>query len=1457
MNMKLNEYVTGPPLMLLSFMDIAILLAELVYREHQHISMIGNINPNNIVIKGASAHLVAQMEWDKAYHAPEQSGRMNRIADARCDLYALGVIYYELLTGRLPVLPPQDGDWENAHIWQSPRPLSELRSDTEGPLQDIIIKLLAKSPDERYQSAYGLLDDLINCRRRLTSEDELPPFRIGSLDERRVFRTPAALFGREDAMSQLTEGAEQAGKGGLAFRWITGREGSGKTTLVQQLRLLITHQEGRYIEGTVAADQSSSPYKPLLQALDQWLKQQWSESPEHMQLLKNKLQMEFGDAADLIVSLLPAARPLFVLEKDGPSSEREPQEIAQLLSRLICCFATSSPPLLLYIDHLEYAADSLYAVFEMLEEMQDASGIFIVGACRTSEEGNSEQAQAVANTSLWLKNRLLSHSSEEIALAPLGYEEVRQYVSAALHDSSLRVRLLARAVFDQTGGMPRAIVQLLEGWVRSRQLYFDDQQRRWVWDEAAVGLLSHHGVDIQPMEQSFAALSVEAKSLLAAAAVIGNSFDRELLTEVIGCRPEYAIRLLHAAEAQGIVGRGDEQLDERLKAGPPGKTYMFLHNYLYQLAYDHDQEQNRHRHRLVGRQLLLSHQSEDGDAQLSAAVDQLNRGSDVMPQHELEELIAYNLQLGSKAVHEGQYRKGKYYAETGLRLIKPLDPVNGDKVFFHLKLNLAMSLFMNGNLEQSREMLLELMQYSQHLSRKEQLLIWQPLIQYHTFTDNKTAIQYGSEALEIYGWKPKENPSLLVIMKEVALTQLLLYRKRGKVQLVTSEQDEDYVELCSLILQLSFSLLLHDAGSLIELYARFIRYGISKGINELLATIIVTYELLLQRVLPGYKQPGYFANSAMIMTDGISHFTYRHHFAYLSGLSKQLEHPAEADAYLKQALQRGIKHGDKAFVNMAIITCLITDNGDLYTLGGLLDSLAPDIRHYGADKTVEIVGVTERTLAALRDASLQQSFIAIPEPATDAADQLEEDNYSCCCRLKVAYLSGNYVEALYWARLARGNELASDWASVRRHRFFEAMTLAAMYPEADEGRRRLIRKALLKQLKRMKKWKGIFGLHSAAHRLIKAEWARIAGKASKVVDSYWAAVKQARSEKNGLIEGMSCERLALYYEQQLMSRAGAMIAMMDACTAYSIWGITSKVTQIRNDHAELLQVLPEPYEGQQVLLGGMQQQKSLLGNPHNAAKAATAASDEFDQLLGQINKRGGVKQGNWLESFLEAALHQTGADWGVVLVCKEGEYTAQAQSYSILSSEQKQWYGHSVLRHTAITNEPVVLYDAQQSYFVKDEYIALQRTRSILCMPIVIPGEPFPFILYLENRQVPGVFTKRDLDILELILARTIYLKMLEDEATTYQSAPIASADHNQVPTTEHIEQAELIEPLTAREIEVLIAMSQGLSNKDIGERFDIAESTVKTHTTRIYGKLGVKRRGQAVARAKEWNIID
>lgn len=221
-----------------------------------------------------------------------------------------------------------------------------------------------------------------------------------------------------------------------------------------------------------------------------------------------------------------------------------------------------------------------------------------------------------------------------------------------------------------------------------------------------------------------------------------------------------------------------------------------------------------------------------------------------------------------------------------------------------------------------------------------------------------------------------------------------------------------------------------------------------------------------------------------------------------------------------------------------------------------------------------------------------------------------------------------------------------------------------------------------------------------------------------------------------------------------------------------------------------------------------------------------------------------------MTSLLEAALRQSGADWGLLL-SRQGERFAIEAGGSDRSDKQtvSGLYAESVLSHTALTGKPLILYDAIRSFWVKDYYIEAQQPRSILCLPIAVPGDQASYLLYLENRQLPGVFTDRDVQVLELIATRMIYVELLEGEvgsAVENISLPVPSPD-----------QTELSDPLTDREYEILINITEGLSNREIGERLGIAETTVKTHVSRIIGKLGVKRRGQAVVRARELRLIE
>ncbi|MFF2482362.1 AAA family ATPase [Paenibacillus sp. NPDC058071] len=1462
------------PMELSDFMVLSILITEMVCREHQHHTVIGCLSPANISIHLTEniAVLSERVEWHAAaYCSPEQTGRINHIPDERSDLYVLGVILYELLNGRLPFQPQGGEDWGTAHIHRLPQPPLAHRKEDDGSLQAVLLKLLAKSPEDRYQSAYGLLDDLRQFENRLKNGEPSTSFEIGRMDNVRSFRYPDRLYGWSAEWERLESGLEQAAEGLKAVRWVAGSEGIGKTALVHRLRSKAVRLGGRFVEGSADPIRPMRPYEPLLQAVTQWMHQLWSEPADRIERFKEELQARLGEEEmRTLAALLPEARPLF--EENHNEGIAVPYDSAdnrfgELLLELLRCLAAGMPPLVLFIDNLQWADKGTHAVIRALALEDQTPGLLLIGACRTDDNGgflenNGERAHV--QESAWLAERWQNHPLELLALLPWSQEETNQYVSDIVQENSARIRLLAGSIYDRTGGYPHSVRLLLESWLKEKKLGFDEKRRQWVWDSEVIRQMNESEPNRRLMEASFAKLSDALKRVLATAAAIGPVFRLQLLGEACELTPDAAISLLHEAELGGIICR--EEDTEPFNGQDIG--YLFVHDYLRQLAYSFEPEQNAERHWKIGSILQQRLPSMSEELTL-AAVDHFNLGVSVMSAQEKLQLAEHNLHAGLNALDGGRYAKGVRYAEAGLRLVAEPSGVESEALVIRLRLALAWSEYLCGHAEKAKRILQDLEQGEENLTRADRSLIWTPLIQFHAFIDSETAIHYGKMALQAYGWKLRERGSKLSILKEIVLTQTLLYRNRNKLHQWPMNRDNDYAALCQHVVQLAFPLLLTDPESLVELFARFIRYGLQRGMNEWLAFIIGIYELLLRRVFSEYSEAASFAIPSLLPSISVSESGTKHRLAYIIGLSEQLQQPREASAYLNKAMRHGLELGDKDFANMAWVTCLITHNDNLYALAELLSYFNERIQKNAGEKMLELAQIADSYLASLQDDSLLNSFIAIPPGGLSG--QPLEDNYGYVCKLEAAYLSGHYREALFWAKCGRENELPSDWARIRKHRFYETMALAALYPEAAAEERKQIGRALRKQLQKMKKWKGFLGHHSSAQLLLMAEKERITRGQQKAISQYAAAIKQARIEKYGLMEAIACERLGVYYEREVRSRAGAMISLMDACTAYSLWGLTAKVTQIRTRHADLLHTAAKTYEGPVL---EYRNEASIIGEQLSLTESPAESSVNDNELLQQIiDWSGNPGNGAWPDSLLEAALRQSGADRGLVLQSAGSEgYRIAAHSEPLPSeAAASDRFAESVLRHIAVTKKPIIIFDARQSHFITDPYIQEQEPRSILCMPVVIPGQGSSLLLYLENRQVPGVFTDRDVKVLELIAARMIYFKMLEDGA---DAAPYAAASA----ITENVAKSEseltadnevgslytaqsdipgLVEQLTVREIEILTALAEGLSNREIAERLAIAETTVKTHTTRIFGKLGVKRRGQAVIRAKELQLVD
>lgn len=1459
----LREYITQSPLELAVFIELSIILAEMVHREHERNRIIGYLSPDHISVQweGKTAQVSWHTESHAAYRSPEQFARFNLVPNERSDLYALGVILYELLTGHLPFHADNDEDWGTVHTRKVPQSLSDIRPSLDETLQAILMKLLAKSQVERYQSIYGVLEDLKLYQNMMIDNDgAFKPLEVGRLDKIRTLSLSESWYGRSAEVVQMEAGLEQAFQGMNAFRWVIGKEGTGKTALVHRIEQNVVRHGGRMIAMKVELSQKNIRCGPILQGMREWVYQLWSEPIEIITRLKAKLQAGFGPEMQVIVSCWPEAKLLFDndakvahISDDAKAWER----FEELLPDLICCMAECKPPLVLFMDNLQWVDNGTQEVIRELALSQKAHGLFLIGAYRTEELITSTGDVANFNQEdllAWLTHRCRANPEEQVTLPPLAYEDVRQLISDALYEKSGRIQLLARSVHDQTGGNPGSVRLLLEGWIKENRLRFDERRRQWVWDSEITRQLSRSKEHLRLLEVGFSKLKEDRKEFLAMAAAIGPVFQLTLLAEVCGISVDMVFLNLQEAEAEGFIYREDEaeQEDEQ------DLIYVFAHEFIHRMVYAFDSGRNIHRHRVIGR-FLLDRTQESYDDLSRTAIDHLNLAASALSDQETKQLIEYNLQAGQEALAAARYAKGKYYAENGLHLLAICKAEVPGILDVDLQLVLAWTEYMGGNSARAKELLVDLNQSSDRLSRSERLKIWAPLIQFHAFVDNETAVQFGMEALGSYGWKLGKKSSLLSIAKEMASTAVLLHRKREKHLLLSNPLDEDYEELCHLMELLFLPLLTHDARSLLELYAPFIRYGLHKGVNESLASMIGGYELIVQRTFPSFARATSIAEGVFLQIANTSTLRKKHVFTFLSGMIKQMDSPLESSVVLFNAMRQGMEAGDHDFANSALIFCVMGNHGNAYVINELLRYFEENMRQIADDKILEMMLLTSSYTAVLQDDSLIDSFVSIPLVSTDSElDHRGEDNYSCGCRLEVALLSGRYREALYWSQRGRVNEFHLDWMRVRKQRVYESLALAGFYFETNREDRKRIRKTIRAQLRLMKSWRGFLDSKSSAYLLIKAESERIAGNSFVAMNQYTAAIKRARTEKYVLLEAIACERLAVCYQDDLLSRSGAAITMMDACAAYAEWGITSKVTQIRSRHAELLDPVYKRYEGPVLQERAHMTQTITEVAWQNGPKIGEGSKSEeqFELLQRIINGLAQTSKADWRLNLLKTALRQTGAERGLLLKRQNNEFIIEANSsYWIDKEKEADLYAESVLRHTAMTAQPLILHDALQSFWVRDAYIAAKKQRSILCMSIDVPGKQASYLLYLENRQMSGVFTKRDVQMMELIATRIIYLKMLEDETadTTFPKA----FDSNALSVVPCLIQPGLTEPLTERETEIIKAIAKGLSNREIANLFGIAETTVKTHSSRIYGKLGVKRRGQAVVRARELKLIE
>ena len=654
------------------FLRLAIGIAAAVSKVHERGLIHRDIKPANILVNeadgeirltgfGVASRLLRERQVPEppeviagtlAYMAPEQTGRMNCSVDSRSDLYAVGVTFYEMLTGRLPFAASDPMEWVHCHIARRPVPPSERMKKVPRGVSAMVMKLLAKDAEERYQTAAGLEADLRRALIEWEGRGRIGEFPLGTHDLSDKLLIPERLYGREREIAILLAAFDRVvASGGPELVLVSGPAGTGKSTVVNELHRALVPTRGLFASGKFDQNQRDVPYASLAQALQGLVRPLLGKSEAELAPWRAGLTEALGASGRLMATLVPELELLI-----GPQplvAELAPQDAKRrfhlIVRRLLGVFARAEHPLALFLDDLQWLDAATLDLLEDLCTQPDVRHLLLIGAYRDNE---------VTPTHPLIRRlaaiRQAGGRVHEIALTPLRLEDVSRMLADALHCGNNRVLPLARLVHKNTAGNPFFALQFLSTLPDEGLLGFDRAQARWDWDLERIRAKGYTDNVADLMLGKLRRLPTTTQAALNMLACLGNRATVGTLTLIRGENEEAVHAVFWAAVRAGLVLRHQG-------------AYRFLHDRVQEAAYGLIPESEQAAaHLAVGRLLLTHTPSNALEENIFEIVGQLNRGSMLIASgKERERLADLNLVAARRAKVGGGVRVGADLCQRG------------------------------------------------------------------------------------------------------------------------------------------------------------------------------------------------------------------------------------------------------------------------------------------------------------------------------------------------------------------------------------------------------------------------------------------------------------------------------------------------------------------------------------------------------------------------------------------------------------------------------------------------------------------------------------------------------------------------------------------------------------------------------------------------------------------------
>ena len=1274
-----------------------------------------------------------------AYIAPEQTGRMNRRVDYRSDFYSLGATFYRLLVGRPPFEEKDILALVHEHIAVMPPPPHTLDDKIPVALSRIVMKLMAKMAEDRYQSATGLVADLDQCRRCLT-DGVTPVFETGRGDFSDRLQIPQKLYGRQAEIDCLIGGIELANTGGRQLLLVTGYAGVGKTALVHEACRLIAERGGHFIEGKFDQLQRDEPYSGWIQAFSGFIRYLLMESEGRLARRRRVIQAAVGNIGRVLTDVLPNLERVI-----GPQPEVPALPPAEAQNRfnygflqLVKAIATPAHPLLIFLDDLQWIDWASLNLLHTLLTSPGIANLMVIGAYRENEVDALHPL--TAKIEALLEERA---AVETMAIGDLTEKTVNNLIADTLHREPSQTMQLTRLIYARTGGNPFFLHQTLKTLAEKQVLFFDDRRRFWRWDITAIERTGVADNVVTLMVEKIRQLDPETQHLLSLASCIG-----------------YHFKLLDLCAAAGLseaISR--DKLQPSLRDGlivSVGERYRFVHDRVQEAAYALISAEDRPvQHLKIGQHLLSATPEAALADNIFEIVGHLNRGVALITEpEERGRLARLNLIAGRRAKDAAAFPMAANYFASGSALAGPDAWETNNDLSSALLLEQAESEYLIGRFEHSDALIAQVLEKVAELPAK----IWAYRLRQRLYQLSgrfQEAMAVSLEALRRFGFSfPETDEEIRAATdKEIRSVADHLYGRRiADLAAIPLSDDVEAQALIGLLEEAMPLVFVVHAQLWPLITAKGVNLCLNRGHANESPFVYSCYAMVLAGVCQEIASAIEFSEMAINLNERLPNgAAWRGKLLFHHGaiISIWRYHFARNLPLLDEAFQASLDAGDLA--NASYLTYnaiwLHFANGD-----PLVDvaRLARDYAEFAYQNRNFVVYNVDRIEEqfALCLMGKTRSATDFSDDAFDEAGCLNEiaasgfslgTTYHHIMKLIAAFFAGQYDEALAWANRAAPMLLqVASMANTATYYFYHALTVAARFDDVSVRQKMEFRQILAEALEKMKYWAGHCPENFANRQaLIEAEIARIEARDQDAMQFYERAI--ASAQENGFVhnEAIAYELAATFYQKRGYDKF-ARTYLAEAVDCYLRWGANGKVQQLKRLHPWITS--PGPTEA------------TTLAKQLDALSLAKA-----QQVIS-----GELHLGRLAQTLLRIVMENAGAQIGFLSV--EGARQLRAEMRPDDGDDRRIVFDPSpgastipegLVNYVRRSGETVILADAggDAGEFAADNYLRRVKPRSVLCMAIQ-RREKLLAVLYLENNLVAGAFTAERRFVLEVLTAQ-------------------------------------------------------------------------------------------------------